>query len=257
MCAPVHFDVTYAINPWMDPSRPVDRDRALRQWEDLRDTYRALGHEVLEMEPREGLPDLVFTANAGLVIGRDVLPAKFRHPERRAEEAVHGPWFEALPGARVHRPRFVNEGEGDFALVGGRILAAAGIRTDLGAHVDLRRAFGRPVTTLYLTDPRFYHLDTALCVLDDNEVAYLPEAFSWPSRRVLSQLYPDAVIATAADAGLLGLNAVSDGHHVVLPKGAHTLARALRARGYEPVPVDVSELRKAGGGPKCCTLELH
>lgn len=35
------------------------------------------------------------------------------------------------------------------------------------------------------------------------------------------------------------------------------LAAQLAAAGFEPVPVDLSEFRKAGGGPKCCTLELR
>jgi N-dimethylarginine dimethylaminohydrolase len=117
--------------------------------------------------------------------------------------------------------------------------------------------FGRPVITLQLVDPAYYHLDTALCVLDDRTVAYLPEAFSPGSQAVLRRLFPDAVHATATDAAVLGLNAVSDGRTVVLPVQAIALTAALRKRGYQTVGVDVSELRKAGGGPKCCTLEVR
>jgi N-dimethylarginine dimethylaminohydrolase len=106
-------------------------------------------------------------------------------------------------------------------------------------------------------DPRYYHLDTALCVLGPDEIAYFPGAFSPQSQAVLRDLYPNAVIATAADAAVLGLNAVSDGYDVVLPAEAASLAATLLARGYQPVPVQLSELRKAGGGPKCCTLELR
>jgi N-dimethylarginine dimethylaminohydrolase len=113
------------------------------------------------------------------------------------------------------------------------------------------------VISLELIDPRFYHLDTALAVLDDANVAYYPEAFSAGSRAVLRRLFPDAVLATEADAVVLGLNAVSDGFHVVLPSAAVALAAELRARGYAPIGVDLSELLKAGGSVKCCTMEIR
>jgi N-dimethylarginine dimethylaminohydrolase len=113
------------------------------------------------------------------------------------------------------------------------------------------------VISLQLVDPAYYHLDTALCVLDDTNVAYYPPAFSPGSQAVLRQLYPHAIIANAEDAAVLGLNAVSDGRTVVLPVQATHLADELRSAGYQTVTVDVSELRKAGGGPKCCTLEVR
>jgi len=137
------------------------------------------------------------------------------------------------------------------------VLAGTGFRTSHAAHARAQEVFGRPVITLQLVDPRYYHLDTALCVLDANRVAYLPEAFSPGSQAVLHRLFPDAVIASPADARVLGLNAVSDGLRVVLPVQATGLAQALRERGYETIGIDLSELRKAGGGPKCCTLEVR
>jgi N-dimethylarginine dimethylaminohydrolase len=141
-------------------------------------------------------------------------------------------------------------------VVGPYVLAGTGFRTDLAAHAEAQELFGRPVITLNLVDPHYYHLDTALAVLGST-VAYLPEAFSPGSQRVLRHLFPDAVIAAPADAAVLGLNAVCDGEHVVLPAQATGLAQQLAARGFQPVPVDLSELLKAGGGPKCCTLEVR
>ena len=151
----------------------------------------------------------------------------------------------------------MNEGEGDLLVAGDRLLAGTGFRTDPEAHAEAGATLKLPVVTLELVDPRYYHLDTALCVLGSNEIAYFPGAFSPQSQATLRELYPDAIIATADDAAVLGLNAVSDGLRVVLPVEAVALAATLRARGYQPVPVQLSELRKAGGGPKCCTLELR
>ncbi|HEY2948587.1 MAG TPA: amidinotransferase [Micromonosporaceae bacterium] len=256
MCRPTHFAVEYAINPWMNPAAPVDVDLAVRQWELLRRVYLDLGHRVDEIDPLPGLPDMVFAANGATVIDGRVLAVQFRDPQRADEAPAYRAWFERA-GFDVYEPKHVNEGEGDILLAGEWILAGTGFRTTHAAHARAQEVFGHPVITLQLMDPRFYHLDTALCVLDAETVAYLPEAFSPSSRAVLRRLFPDAVLATPADAGVLGLNAVSDGQHVVLPAQATGLAAAVRDRGYETIGVDLSELRKAGGGPKCCTLEVR
>jgi N-dimethylarginine dimethylaminohydrolase len=261
MCPPVHFAVDYAINPWMDPSRPVDVPEAMRQWSALRETYLGLGHRVEQIDPEPGLPDMVFAANSGTVIGGVVLGARFRSPHRAAEAEHYRRWFHAVGYRTVVMPERVNEAEGDLAWTGRELLAGHGFRTDRAAHDEAGRVLGVPTVSLRLVDPRFYHLDTALTVLHGDPaaplVAYLPEAFAPGSRRTLRRLFPDAVIADQADALCLGLNAVSDGRHVVLAREATGLAGRVAALGFEPVPVEVGELRKSGGGPKCVTMELR
>jgi N-dimethylarginine dimethylaminohydrolase len=256
MCRPTYFAVDYAINPWMDPTAPVDVERAVAQWTSLYETYVALGFQIDLIDPVPGLPDMVFAANGATVIDGVVLGAQFRYPERAAEGPAYLDWF-ARNGFDAHEAKAVNEGEGDILLAGDFVLAGTGFRTELAAHAETQELFGRPVLSLQLVDPRFYHLDTALTVLAPNKIAYHPEAFSTGSQAVLRRLYPDAVLASADDAGVLGLNAVSDGTRIVLPAAAKGLISAYKSRGYEPVPVDVSELHKAGGGPKCCTLEVR
>ncbi len=257
MCPPAHFTVRYAINPWMASGEPVDTARALRQWQALRDTYRALGHSVRLIKPHPGLPDMVFAANGATVIGGSVLGARFRHPERAAEGPAYLDWFRDQGYPAVHEPALVNEGEGDIVHAGSVILAGYGFRTDEAVRNDLELLFGLPVISLRLIDPRFYHLDTALCVLDAGTAAYYPAAFDQAGRAALAACFGELIEAGDADAGVLGLNAVSDGRHVVLPAEATGLAAQIAAHGFEPVPVDMSEFRKAGGGPKCCTLELR
>jgi N-dimethylarginine dimethylaminohydrolase len=256
MCRPTYFTVEYAINPWMNPSAPVDPDLAVRQWDALRRAYLDLGHTVEEIDPLPGLPDMVFAANGATVIDGTALAVQFRDPQRADEAPAYRSWLERA-GFAVHEPKHVNEGEGDLLLAGDLVLAGTGFRTAHAAHAHVQEVFGRPVITLQLVDPRYYHLDTALCVLDERTVAYLPEAFSPGSRAVLRRLFPEAILASAADAAVFGLNAVSDGRNVVLPAQATGLAAALRERGYAPIGIDLSELRKAGGGPKCCTLVLR
>ncbi|HVW41043.1 MAG TPA: amidinotransferase [Amycolatopsis sp.] len=263
MCPPRYFAVDYAINPWMNPADPVDRGRAMAQWTELRDTYRRLGHTVEEIEPQPGLPDMVFAANSGTVIDGRVLGARFRAHERAAEAEHYRRWFVEHGYRDLVMPSRINEAEGDFAWTGRLLLAGTGFRTDPEAHAEAQEVLGVPVLSLRLVDPRYYHLDTALFVLSEAtesaaaQIAYYPGAFSPGSRRALARLFPDAVVAGPADAACFGLNGVSDGRNVVLPADATDLAARLADRGYEPVPVDVSELRKAGGGPKCCTLEIR
>ncbi len=259
MCPPVHFRVTYSINPWMDPGKPVDLPLALAQWEELRDRYRTLGHTVEELDPRPGLPDMVYAANGATVVDGRVLGARFAHPERWAEAEVHLEWFRAHGYTEVHEPAHINEGEGDFAVTASWLLAGRGFRSSPLSHAEAQEFFGRPVIGLDLVDPRYYHLDTALCVLDEagDEVMYYPGAFSAGSRAVLRRLFPDALIATEEDAAALGLNAVSDGRHVLLPQAAVGLFGPLRERGYEPLGMDLGELLKGGGSVKCCTQELR
>jgi N-dimethylarginine dimethylaminohydrolase len=257
MCPPEYFDVTYAINPWMRPATPVDRALAMRQWAALRATYVSLGHGVSEIEPVAGLPDMVFAANGATVIDGTVLGVRFKHRERAGEAAAYLSWFLIQGYAPVHEPVFVNEGEGDILVAGDTVLAGYGFRSDEAAAGELASVFGRRVVSLRLVDSRFYHLDTALCVLDASTAMYYPAAFDDAGRAALASLFDELIEAKDEDAEVLGLNAVSDGRHVVLAAQATELARSLSARGFEPVPVDMSELLKAGGGAKCCTLELR
>lgn len=279
MCPPRYFDVTYAINPWMDPSTPVSPQRALGQWTMLVEEYARFGHRVDLLDPVPGLPDMVFAANGATVVDGRVLEASFARPERQAEAGWHAAWhrMHGLLGvdsggygaAEQRAAHSVNEAEGDFAVVGvpsadgskgrTRVLAGYGFRTSLAAHQELALLTGAEVVSLELVDPRFYHLDVALTVLDDDAglIAYYPPAFSALSRADLARLYPDALIATEADALAFGLNSVSDGLNVFVAAGAVQFIDTLQRYGFAPVPIDLSELIKAGGSVKCCTQEIR
>ena len=256
MSAPTFFTVQYAINPWMDTSTPVDTGLAIRQWQNLVSAYRALGHCVELIEPLAGLPDMVYAANGGLIIDGTAVVARFAHPQRAGEAAAHADWMVSR-GFEPTYTRHTNEGQGDLLVAGSKLLAGFGFRTDQRAHAEIAHLTGRPVVSLELIDPRFYHLDTALAVLDDATIAYYPPAFGEGSRVRLQQLFPDAIEVATADAYVLGLNVVSDGRHVLLPAAATAFARQLAGLGFEPIGVDLSELLKGGGSVKCCTLEVY
>jgi N-dimethylarginine dimethylaminohydrolase len=262
MCRPDFFTVVYRINPWMDPALPTDTDLAVRQWQTLYDTYVGLGFDVRLVDPIDGLPDMVYAANGGFVLDGIAYGASFTHPERQPEGPAYMDWFGAN-GFDVRVPANINEGEGDFLLVGDVILAGTGFRSASNSHEEMAGIFGRDVITLTLVDPSFYHLDTAIAVLDPQpgyenpNIAYLPGAFDAASLEILRARYPDAIIVTEEDAAVLGLNSFSDGLNVVIASRAKDFERQLRERGYNPIGVDLSELLLGGGGVKCCTLELR
>jgi len=260
MCPPAYFTVAYAINPWMDPAVAVDAALAGKQWDRLRETLVDLGHTVHVLPAEPGLPDMVFAANGAFSVDGTVYGARFRHPQRAAE-AMHHETFYRVGAHRFSPAVHVNEGEGDFAYLpgpyGGLILAGSGFRTDPAAHAEAQEILGRPVVSLRLVDPAFYHLDTALAALDDHNVAYFPGAFSAASQRVLRQLFPDAVLADRTDAEAFGLNLVSDGRHVVLNDEATGMADKVHEAGYVPVPIELSELKRGGGSVKCAVAELR
>src|SRR3954465_15656254 len=193
MCRPTYFAVTYRINPWMDPTGPYDNALAISQWESLRQTFLELGHTVELIDPLPGLPDMVFAANGGTIVDGRALGVQFRDAERADEAPAYASVF-AGAGFEVEMPKHTNEGEGDILLAGDVLLAGTGFRTSHASHAETQEALQRPVISLQLADPADHHLHTALCVLDDTNVAYLPSAFSPGSQAVLRQLFPHAVI---------------------------------------------------------------
>ncbi|WP_405573453.1 dimethylargininase [Streptomyces phaeochromogenes] len=256
MCEPTFFNVSYSINPWMHPSRPTSTERGLAQWKTLHDLLDELGHTVELVEPVAGLPDMVYSANGATVIGGRALVARFRYEQRVDESTAYLDWFR-VRGWEARQAEYINEGEGDFLYTGDVVLAGSGFRSEPKAHDEMREFFEKPVLGLKLVDERYYHLDTAIAVLDDNEIMYNPEAFSPQSRELLAERFPDAILADASDAAVFGLNAVSDGLHVIIPQQAERLPDQLRERGFVPIGIDMTELLKGGGGAKCCTLELR
>ncbi len=263
MCRPDFYTVNYKINPWMDPSNPTDTALAVEQWHTLYRTYLDLGFTVELVDPVDGLPDMVYAANGGFVLDNKAYGANFTYAERQPEGPAYMDWFRAN-GYEVHVPKETNEGEGDILLVGDVILAGTGFRTDVSSHREIAEIFGRDVITLELVNPSFYHLDTAIAVLDPSpepgqkaNIAYLPSAFSESSRAVLEERYPDAIIVSEEDAAVLGLNSYSDGYNIVIAARAKGFEKQLRDRGYNPIGLDLTELLLGGGGVKCCTLELR
>jgi ornithine--oxo-acid transaminase len=257
MCPPEHFDVRYAINPWMDLSVGVDRARARRQWDALVATLQAAGAQVELLDAAPGLPDLVFTANLGLVDGMTFIPARMRNAERRPEAAHARRWFsERGYAVRDLGADVVHEGAGDALPFGGALVGGHRTRSSASAYVELARIVEGRIVPVELVDPRLYHLDLAFCPLDERTALIAPGALDADGLRALTSLVADPIMLTDAEARAFCANAVAVGRTVVMAHCPPRLRRELRARELEPVVVDVSEFVKAGGGPRCLVLAL-
>jgi ornithine--oxo-acid transaminase len=261
MCSPQFYDVNYVINPWMAGNlHAASHVRALAQWHHL---YSALVEiaDVMLVEPQHGLPDMVFTANAGLERDGTVLLSNFFHPERQGEEDHFCRWFRASGYAVLRLPheiRFEGEGDALFSSDGSRLWIADGIRTAKESHSYLARAWNVKVEPLRLIDPRFYHLDTCFAPLSDGYVMYYPAAFDAASVRSVENFYPlhKRITVSSDDAARFACNAINVDRTILVNEISRELIHQLEAANFQVVPIALDEFLKAGGAAKCLVMKL-
>lgn len=259
MCRPTHYTIAYEINPWMRVTRQVAQAVAARQWQALYNLLtRTLRVPIRLLRPVKGLPDLVFTANAGLLAEGTFIRTNFRHPERRGEEAIVERYFRQRGHRVVTLPREFNfEGEGDALWVGETLYLGFRFRTDASVHERLAKILQRRVLSLELVDKRFYHLDTCFCPLDETSVLWYPGAFDRYGCKVIETHVHDPVPVSTSDALKFCCNAVVIDRTVILHHGvSKPLRKELECRGFVLYEVDLSEFLKAGGSAKCLVLRI-
>jgi N-dimethylarginine dimethylaminohydrolase len=271
MCAPDHFGVAYKINPWMDPHSWVRSDRVLAaasrlEWAALHRTLADLGAEIDLVPPAPGVPDLVFTANAAVVLDRVALLARFRYPQRQREEAHFEAAFRSLQGrgvinaVRTLPAGLVLEGAGDCVWdeTRGLFWIGYGPRSDAASRGVVEHVFGVPVIALELIDPRFYHMDTALCPLPGGEVMFVPGAFTPHGQAVIHERVAAAqrIEVGIEDACQLAANAVCVGNTLVMSGCSEHLQSELAERGYRVVTTPLQSFLRSGGAAFCLTLRL-
>ncbi len=257
MCPPDFYGIEYEINPWMSRGRQSEPAEARRQWQSLNGLLTSLGARVELMEPVKGLPDLVFTANAGLVWRETVFLSRFRHAARQGETPHDEQWFRAHGFETVTLPPRHNfEGAGDALFIGETLFAGYLIRSDVKSMQWVAAQIGCRVIPLQLVDEHYYHLDTCFCPLSETEAIYHPAAFDDYARTALEQHVPHLIAVEPAEAARFACNAVVLKKDVVINTGCPLLEVELEARGYTPHSSELGEFIKAGGSAKCLTLRL-
>jgi len=257
MCPPDYYGIEYEINPWMSRSRQADRDGAIKQWSDLKSTFERLGAQVDLLSPVNGLPDLVFTANAAMIYRDQAILARFRHAQRQGEEPYNATWFEQN-GFHVLRMPDTHyfEGAGDALFCGDTLFAGYRRRSDARSQQEVGKLIGVRVIPLELIDPYYYHLDTCFCPLAPGVAIYFPGAFDEYGQKVLKDLVGQLIEVDASEAPSFACNAVVIGRTVVTNIGCPRLHETLRAHGFDAVATPLDEFVKAGGSAKCLTLRL-
>lgn len=257
MCPPDHYGIEYEINPWMNRARQADHDVATSQWNGLYQLLRSAGAEISLVTPVPSLPDLVFTANAGLVFQNRVILSRFRYSQRQAEEPVFAQWFSENGFDVTQVPEsFSFEGAGDALFCGDTMWAGYRMRSDAGGHHAIGHMLGVRVIPLELVDARYYHLDTCFCPLAPGVAIYFPGAFDEYGRRALEAGVDELIAVEPREAERFACNAVVLGKTVVTNTGCDSLHAELTRRGYAPIATPLDEFVKAGGSAKCLTLRL-
>ena len=271
MTDPGCFDVCYQINPWMrpdawkaDPAACLAAARAAST--ELRKALEGLGAQVETIGAVQGLPDLVFPANAAVVLDGRALLARFRYPERQGEEAIFREVFcrlkkRGLIDEVVDLPEGVfQEGAGDAIWDADRRLFWAGFgpRSSRGSLRILEKTFGQEVVGLELASERYYHLDTCFCPLAGGKLLYYPDAFTAAGLATIRLRVPETerIEASAEEAEAFCVNAVNLGDRIVMARAPESLQRKLEAAGYRLSEVDLAPFILSGGAAYCMTLRL-
>jgi ornithine--oxo-acid transaminase len=261
MCPPTLYEVNYVINPWMAANvHGASQRRAAEQWDRLHTAMRDIS-EVHLVDPQAGSPDMVFTANAGLVREGMVALSSFHHPERQGEEPHFRRWFSDSGFAVTDIPRetaFEGEGDALFSADGTRLWAGHGPRSRELSYRHMAHLWDVELVYLRLIDPRFYHLDTCFCPLSNGDVMYYPAAFDAESiARIEARYAPEKrICVTEADALRFACNAVNVGRAIIVNTISSELSAELEQRGFRVVQVELTEFLKAGGAAKCLVLRL-
>ena len=255
LCPPDYYGIEYEINPWMKRSQPAVAGVAQEQWQGLRAQLQALGCPVELVSPQKGLPDMVFTANAGLAAGNRFIRSNFRFPERRGEEAHFEKWFADHGYEVVRLPEgLFFEGEGDALFCGETLFCGYRFRSDIRSHQRLGELLDCLVVSVELVEDRFYHLDTCFCPLPDGSAIWYPGAFDDYGRRAIRHHVRNLIEVKPEEAMQFACNAVVCGQDIVLPAGCPDLYELLSKRGWHPHPLPMTEFLKAGGACKCLVL---
>ncbi len=258
MCEPKYFLISYEINPWMKIENQVNDTLAYAQWKNLYNTVKKVADEVHLLEPKNMLPDLVFTANAALVHKNVAYISNFKFPERKNESPHFNDWFLKNGFETVYfdeKEDYFFEGAGDALFMGDLLFYGHGFRSDKEFHENLSSLKQENIVLCRLVDPYFYHMDTCFCPINKEFAIWYPPAFCLESRKMIEDKI-ELFAVPEEEAKHFACNAVVLDNHVIMPANCPQTKNHLIDKGFSVYECDVSEFIKAGGACKCLTLLL-
>ncbi len=259
LCPPTFYDIEYEINPWMHVENKVNKDNVLKEYEALKNAYKSLGLEVLEITPVKGLPDMVYAANLGFPLGEKFISSNFRYEQRRKEADFAKAFFENLGFKIINLPENTYfEGQGDLLTIGGKYFMGWGKRSSREAKDVLNKELGIECIDFELKDPYFYHLDMSLGILDAKTALINPRSFTKEGLSKLRNEFTNIIETTEEDNKFMGCNLVTVDKTVVVAKGiSDKLKSEIEKYGFRVLAIPMDEFRKGGGSIKCLTLEFY
>jgi len=269
MVEPTHYDVEYVINPYMENQiGEVDKMQALNEWEHLRDGFEELGFTVDVLDGEPGLPDMVFCANQSLPYTspdgkKEVLMSIMKADQRKGEVPFIEQYYRR-EGYEIHHIKrdtvesFEGMGDALWHFKRGLIWGAYGFRSSLEVYDQISELYDVPVIALELQQEEFYHLDTCMCVLNEDSVLVYSDAFSAEGMKLIRSMFDTVIEASAYEAEkLFAVNAVSpDGKNVLIQQGCTDVNQKLRDAGFYVHEYSTYEFLKSGGSVFCMKMML-
>lgn len=258
MCDPQYYGIEYEINPWMSKKCQSDSLLAHAQWQTLYQLLKnRLSLDVSLVEPKPGLPDMVFAANAGLVWENKFIVSNFRYEVRRGEAIYFENWFADNNYGIFHLPeQAFFEGEGDLLRCGDLLFAGYPCRSSIIAHQRVAEIIQHEVLSLKLTNNWFYHLDTCFCPLDGTKAIYYPAAFDTHALRILENNIGTLIPVTEEEARRFACNAIVVEKNIIMNDGCPKIRGKLESLGFSVFQIPLAEFIKAGGSAKCLVLKI-
>lgn len=259
LCPPAYYDIEYEINPWMHIKNKVNKNIVFDEYKELKNAYKSLGAEVLEIDPVDGLPDMVYSANLGFPLGSNFVVSNFRYPQRRKESDFARKFFEKLGFKIISLPKEIYfEGQGDLLTINGKYFMGWGKRSSWDAISVLNKQLGIRCIDFELRDPYFYHLDMSLGPLDGKTTLINPHSFTKEGLRKIKNEFQNIIETTEEDNKIMACNLVTIGKTVIIAKGiSDKLKSQIKEYGFNILEVPMDEFRKGGGSVKCLTLEFY
>ncbi|MGB5984423.1 MAG: arginine deiminase family protein [Desulfobacterales bacterium] len=233
---------------------PIDVSLARRQHDAYCQWLAQAGCEVVKLNINPEFPDSVFVEDNAVVVDEVAVVTPMGVASRRGEVVCMAPVLAQYRPLThlvdVGGPGATLEG-GDVLQVGRKLWAGLSTRTNAVGVAALRQILathGYEVIAVPLAGT--LHLKSALGCLDDETLIINPEAIS-------KEYFEGFKFIDVVPEEPRGANVLRIGERIAVYAGYSLTLQKLRQAGYDPTPIDVSELIKADSGMTCSSIIMN